>query len=338
MYASPIASSASSPDFPEAASRKTPRVWAKQASFTARKSSFFEPKSLNRYGWEMPASRAIESVEAPCKPCRANSPRAASSTASRLCSAVCLSVFTIEESDYSLTNVSLCQVGSLRRRPWLRGRIRRAHDDPVRRDLPSGTVTFLFTDIEGSTKLLHELGAEGYAGRSPSIAGSLREAFAPTAASRSIRRATPSSSPSRRRRARSRPRPPRLEALAAGPIRVRMGIHTGTPLVDRGGLRRSRRAPGGAHRCLRPRRAGAGLVLDRRARRHRRLARPRRAPAQGPVRARAHLPARRRRLPAAQEPPPDEPARSRRRRSSAASGSCTRCASCSRARTSACSR
>ena len=31
------------------------------------------------------------------------------------------------------------------------------------RDLPSGTVTFLFTDVEGSTKLLHELGAEGYA-------------------------------------------------------------------------------------------------------------------------------------------------------------------------------
>ena len=30
------------------------------------------------------------------------------------------------------------------------------------RNLPSGTVTFLFTDIEGSTKLLRELG-EGYA-------------------------------------------------------------------------------------------------------------------------------------------------------------------------------
>jgi len=33
----------------------------------------------------------------------------------------------------------------------------------VRRDLPSGTVTLLFTDIEGSTKLLHELGEEEYA-------------------------------------------------------------------------------------------------------------------------------------------------------------------------------
>ena len=30
-------------------------------------------------------------------------------------------------------------------------------------DLPSGTVTFLFTDVEGSTRLLHEFGAEAYA-------------------------------------------------------------------------------------------------------------------------------------------------------------------------------
>jgi hypothetical protein len=29
------------------------------------------------------------------------------------------------------------------------------------RDFPSGTVTFLFTDIEGPTKLLQELGSEG---------------------------------------------------------------------------------------------------------------------------------------------------------------------------------
>jgi class 3 adenylate cyclase len=28
------------------------------------------------------------------------------------------------------------------------------------RDLPTGTVTFLFTDIEGSTNLLRELGPE----------------------------------------------------------------------------------------------------------------------------------------------------------------------------------
>ncbi len=33
----------------------------------------------------------------------------------------------------------------------------------MRVDLPTGTVTFLFTDVEGSTKLLHSLGPEGYA-------------------------------------------------------------------------------------------------------------------------------------------------------------------------------
>lgn len=32
----------------------------------------------------------------------------------------------------------------------------------MRRDLPVGTVTFLFTDIEGSTRMLEELGAEAY--------------------------------------------------------------------------------------------------------------------------------------------------------------------------------
>jgi len=31
---------------------------------------------------------------------------------------------------------------------------------PVRRDLPSDTVTFLFTDVVGSTMVLHDLGAE----------------------------------------------------------------------------------------------------------------------------------------------------------------------------------
>src|SRR5690349_21799736 len=33
----------------------------------------------------------------------------------------------------------------------------------MRSDLPSGTVTFVFTDVEGSTRLLAELGAAAYA-------------------------------------------------------------------------------------------------------------------------------------------------------------------------------
>jgi class 3 adenylate cyclase len=49
--------------------------------------------------------------------------------------------------------------------------------DPVRRDLPSGTVTFLFTDIEGSTNLLHELGAGEYTEALAEHRRILREAF-----------------------------------------------------------------------------------------------------------------------------------------------------------------
>jgi hypothetical protein len=35
----------------------------------------------------------------------------------------------------------------------------------MRDELPTGTITFLFTDVEGSTKLLFELGPEDYAER-----------------------------------------------------------------------------------------------------------------------------------------------------------------------------
>ena len=43
----------------------------------------------------------------------------------------------------------------------------------MRSDLPSGTVTFLFTDVEGSTRLLHSLGAA--AANEFSVAGTLSE-------------------------------------------------------------------------------------------------------------------------------------------------------------------
>ena len=48
----------------------------------------------------------------------------------------------------------------------------------MRTDLPTGTVTFLFTDVEGSTKLLHELGPEGYAAALAEHRRIVREAFA----------------------------------------------------------------------------------------------------------------------------------------------------------------
>ena len=44
-------------------------------------------------------------------------------------------------------------------------------------ELPTGTVTFLFTDIEGSTRLLHELG-DDYADALAEHRRVLREAFA----------------------------------------------------------------------------------------------------------------------------------------------------------------
>jgi predicted ATPase len=100
------------------------------------------------------------------------------------------------------------------------------------RELPRGTVTFLFTDIEGSTRLLHELGAAEYAEALAEHRRVLREAFErhdgvevdtqgdaffvafPTA-------------PGALEAAR--------EAQAALDLPVRMGLHTGTPLLTEEG-------------------------------------------------------------------------------------------------------
>jgi class 3 adenylate cyclase len=69
----------------------------------------------------------------------------------------------------------------------------------VPRDLPAGTVTFLFTDVEGSTRLLHELGTDRYAHALAEHRRILRETFTLTAERRSIRTATRSSSRSQPR-------------------------------------------------------------------------------------------------------------------------------------------
>jgi class 3 adenylate cyclase len=45
-------------------------------------------------------------------------------------------------------------------------------------DLPTGTVTLLFTDVERSTRLLNELGAEAYDETLAEHRRALREAFA----------------------------------------------------------------------------------------------------------------------------------------------------------------
>ena len=113
-------------------------------------------------------------------------------------------------------------------------RARAFHDRRVR-ELPSGTVTFLFTDIEGSTRLLHEHGeryAEAARGAPARLCATRSR---DTAASRWTRRATRSSSRSRARPMRWRRRATVRPALGGGPIRVRMGLHTGEPIATEEG-------------------------------------------------------------------------------------------------------
>ncbi len=105
------------------------------------------------------------------------------------------------------------------------------HTRLVRSDLPAGTVTFLFTDIEGSTRLLKELGPDSYAAVLQEHRRALRAVFAthggvevdtqgdaffvafPTAAG-GVAAAVSGQ-----------------EVLAPGPITVRMGLHTGAPMA-----------------------------------------------------------------------------------------------------------
>jgi len=96
------------------------------------------------------------------------------------------------------------------------------------RDLPAGTVTFLFTDIEGSTRLLDELGAEGYAGALAEHRRVLRAAFA---AHGGVEVDTQGDAFFV-----AFPTAPGALAAAAGAqaaleLPVRMGVHTGTPLL-----------------------------------------------------------------------------------------------------------
>jgi len=105
----------------------------------------------------------------------------------------------------------------------------------MRTDLPSGTVTVLFTDVEGSTKLLHELGPQRYAealgehrrivrdvlGRHRGVEVDTQgDAF--FVAFGSAKDAVEAANDM-------------VTAPEATPIRVRIGIHTGEPhLTDEG--------------------------------------------------------------------------------------------------------
>jgi predicted ATPase len=99
----------------------------------------------------------------------------------------------------------------------------------VKAELPTGTVTFLFTDIEGSTRLLQELG-DGYGDALAEHRRALREAWERhegvevdtqgDAFFVAFARATDAVAAAADGQ----------RALARGPVRVRMGLHTGEPV------------------------------------------------------------------------------------------------------------
>ena len=96
------------------------------------------------------------------------------------------------------------------------------------RELPTGTVTLLFSDIEGSTRLLHELG-ERYADLLEEHRRLLREAFGRRGGAEvdtqgdaffyAFSRASDALNAAAEAQ----------HALVATPVRVRIGIHTGEP-------------------------------------------------------------------------------------------------------------
>jgi len=97
------------------------------------------------------------------------------------------------------------------------------------RELPTGTVTFLFTDIEGSTRLLHELG-DAYAGALAEHRRLLRDAFA---AHGGVEVDTQGDAffVAFARASDALAAASRAQQALDGPVKVRMGLHTGEPLV-----------------------------------------------------------------------------------------------------------
>jgi predicted ATPase/class 3 adenylate cyclase len=99
------------------------------------------------------------------------------------------------------------------------------------RELPTGTVTFLFTDIEGSTRLLEQLGTEAYAKALADHRDVIRTACAANGGVEvdtegdALFVAFPTAQGALDAAAAF------TEGLSEGPIRVRAGLHTGTPLV-----------------------------------------------------------------------------------------------------------
>jgi predicted ATPase len=97
-------------------------------------------------------------------------------------------------------------------------------------ELPSGAVTFLFTDVEGSTRLLDEFGAEGYAEELAEHRRTLRAAFEAHGGVEVDTQgdaffvAFPTADGALAAAAQA-------QAALSEPIRVHMGIHTGEPVT-----------------------------------------------------------------------------------------------------------
>lgn len=105
----------------------------------------------------------------------------------------------------------------------------------MRKDLPVGTVTFLFTDIEGSTTLMRELGAEGYESALMHHRRALRSAFAlyggveVDTQGDALFFAFPTAPGAVKAAAQGQ------ERLEAERVRVRMGLHTGVARLSEEG-------------------------------------------------------------------------------------------------------
>jgi predicted ATPase/class 3 adenylate cyclase len=105
----------------------------------------------------------------------------------------------------------------------------------MKRHLPTGNVTVLFTDVEGSTKLLGQLGAEAYAAALAEHRRVIREACAAQGGVEVDTQgdafffAFPSASGALAAAEQA------TQAHADGPIQVRIGLHSGTPLVSEEG-------------------------------------------------------------------------------------------------------
>jgi adenylate/guanylate cyclase family protein len=95
-------------------------------------------------------------------------------------------------------------------------------------ELPAGAVTFLFTDVEGSTRLLAEQGGR-YAGLLAEHRRLLREAFAAYGGVEVDTQGDAFFVAFSNAQAASAAAAAGQAALEEGPVRVRMGLHTGEP-------------------------------------------------------------------------------------------------------------